>query len=287
MGPNGRTAEDAKMTATHDPSDKPFIRTKVLDGVLLVELDRPHRRNALVPEMRDHYAAALLAGERDPSVRVIVVTGAGDDFCVGGDGAALAEIGDGAPLQLAAGRSTYDTAMIVSKPTIAAVNGACAGAGLTIALMCDLRFADSRARFSTAFARRGLTAEAGLSWILPRLVGVSNALDLLLSGRVVRAPEALSLGLVSRVVDGPVANTALQYARDLVETCSPWSMAVIKRQVMQDLESTYAEARARADTLLAASLERGEFQDAAKRWMRKEKAEWQPLEEDWRAVWPG
>jgi enoyl-CoA hydratase/carnithine racemase len=139
------------------------------------------------------------------------------------------------------------TARLIPKPIIAAINGAAAGIGFIQAVCCDLRFASSTAKFTTAFARRGLPAENSLSWLLPRLVGVGNATDLLLSARVVLADEALAMGLVNRVVapDDLVA-AALEYARDLATNCSPLSMATIKQQILTDLERTSEESRFQA-----------------------------------------
>src|ERR1019366_349383 len=135
-------------------------------------------------------------------VRVIVVTGAGRGFCAGADMQALQEIGDGGSSeeQLAAEGRPQSLPMSIPKPIIAAINGPCAGIGLVQALMCDIRLAAEGAKITTAFARRGLVAEHGISWILPRLVGPARALDLLLSGRVVLADEAQALGLVNRVL---------------------------------------------------------------------------------------
>ena len=137
---------------------------------------------------------------------------------------------------------------------IAAINGAAAGLGLVEALYCDVRFATSQAKLTTAFARRGLIAEYGISWLLPRLVGPSAALDLLLSSRVVRGEEALRLRLVDRLSEPErVVDDAVAYAQDLAEHCSPWSMATIKAQVHADLERPFAAAVAEsenADALL-------------------------------------
>src|SRR5581483_2590633 len=122
----------------------------------------------------------------------------------------------------------------IRKPIIAAVNGACAGLGLVMALMCDLRFASEEAKFTTAFVRRGLIAEHGISWMLPRLVGPARALDLLISGRVVLGTEAADLGLVNWAVPADsVVERAVSYARELADQCSPASMAVIKQQVYE------------------------------------------------------
>jgi enoyl-CoA hydratase/carnithine racemase len=135
----------------------------------------------------------------------------------------------------------------IPKPLIAAINGACAGVGLIQALLCDVRFAGAGVKFTTAFARRGIMAEHGIAWLLPRVIGTGRAMDLLLSGRVFLAEEALELGVVNRVVPREgVVQAAVAYARDLAENCSPLAMGTMKRQVQaaatSDLESARAEA---------------------------------------------
>jgi enoyl-CoA hydratase/carnithine racemase len=148
----------------------------------------------------------------------------------------------------------------VPKPIVAAINGPCAGIGLVQALMTDIRFAAAGAKLTTAFARRGLVAEHGISWILPRLVGPARALDLLLSGRVVLAEEAAELGLVNRVVEPErLLEETLAYARDLAVNCSPASMATMKRQVYADLERPLAQALGEADRLMLASFTAPDF----------------------------
>jgi len=127
------------------------------------------------------------------------------------------------------------TARLVPKPIVTAVNGACVGIGFIQMASCDIVFASSTAKFTTAFARRGLPAENSLSWMLPRMVGTVNAMDLLMSARVVLADEAKALGLVSKAVEpADLLPAALAYARDLAVNCSPASMALIKSQVLSD-----------------------------------------------------
>jgi enoyl-CoA hydratase/carnithine racemase len=157
----------------------------------------------------------------------------------------------------------YPSQMLeVPKPVIAAVNGPAAGLGFVVALMADLRFAAAGAKLTTSFVRRGLIAEYASSWMLPRLVGPARALDLLLSGRVVLAEEALQLGLVNRVA---AADSLLEetraYARDLAANCSPRSLAVIKAQVYRDLHSGLAEALERSLREMESSLETDDFKE--------------------------
>jgi enoyl-CoA hydratase/carnithine racemase len=150
--------------------------------------------------------------------------------------------------------------LTIPKPVIAAINGPAAGLGLVMALMCDIRFAASGAKLTTAFARRGLIAEHGISWVLPRLVGSAHALDLLFSGRVVLAEEAAAMGLVNAVHPGEeLLERTLEYARELATLSSPTSMAVMKRQVYEHLERGAAEALDESNRLMDESFERPDF----------------------------
>jgi enoyl-CoA hydratase/carnithine racemase len=200
-----------------------------------------------------------------------VVTGAGRGFCAGADMNELQELGEnGLDSKIGAGAADPSRALAerrpqsfphsIPKPIIAAINGPCAGIGLVQALMCDLRFAAKGAKLTTAFARRGLVAEHGISWILPRLVGPARALDLLLSGRVVLAEEALELGLVNRALaPESLIEETLAYARELAVQCSPASMAAMKRQVYADLDRGLDDALEQADRLMLASFSGPDF----------------------------
>jgi enoyl-CoA hydratase/carnithine racemase len=212
-------------------------------GVLLLTWNRPERNNGWTIDLEEAYFAALIAAANDSEVRVIVVTGAGRSFCPGLDLQDLGALTGGTPM---ASRRRWPLNLVrhIPKPVIAAVNGACAGIGLVQAVACDLRFASTSAKFTSAFARRGLPAENSISWMLPRLVGTANAMDLLLSARVVMPPEALQMGLVNRLVDhDDLLPATLEYARDLAASCSPRAMAAIKRQVLDDWEHTSEESR--------------------------------------------
>jgi enoyl-CoA hydratase/carnithine racemase len=225
------------------------------DGhVATVFLHRPDRHNAWTGRMHAEYRWLLAELDADPEVRAIVVTGTPPAFCVGGDSDALAghaergSYADGLPEEVATpggdGRPellsdlVYQWAMRV--PLIAAVNGACAGIGLALVAWCDLRFVSATAKLTTAAPRLGLPAEYGLSWILPRLVGVTRANDLLLSGRIVTGAETAPWGLWNDVLpDGAATLEAAQrYAAMLVSTAAPSSVVATKRQVVDDLLST-------------------------------------------------
>jgi enoyl-CoA hydratase/carnithine racemase len=228
-------------------------------AVLVLTLNRPDRLNAWTDALEDAYFAQLDAAEDDPGVRAIVVTGAGRGFCAGADMDDLARApGAGAAAVRRERPRTFP--LTVRKPLIAAINGAAAGLGLVEALFCDVRFATSEAKLTTAFARRGLIAEYGVAWLLPRLVGRSAALDLLLSGRVVRGEEALALRLVDRLSDR-VVDDAVAYAQDLADHCSPWSMATIKAQLQAGLEQGFNDATAEAEALMLASFGRPDVKE--------------------------
>lgn len=216
-------------------------------GVAVLTLNRPERGNAWTVPMEEEYFDLLRECERNPDVRVIVLTGSGKTFCPGLDSANLTDIAEGNTPAISRDRrpSTYPTT--ISKPIIAAINGACAGIGLIQALVCDVRFAAAGVKITTAFARRGIMAEHGIAWLLPRVVGTGRAMDLLLSGRVVLSEEALELGLVNRVVPRESLMAEVRaYAEDLATNCSPLAMATMKSQVYAAAESPLEAARARA-----------------------------------------
>jgi enoyl-CoA hydratase/carnithine racemase len=243
-------------------SQSEVVQMRVDEGVALLTLNRPDRLNAWTTDMEHAYFAMLEQCAADQEVRVIVVTGAGRGFCAGADMQQLQAIGDGSIQETAVTRERRPQTFPLSipKPIIAAINGACAGIGLVQALMCDMRFAADGAKLTTAFARRGLVAEHGISWMLPRLIGPARALDLLLSGRVLLAAEAHELGLVNRVLAPErLLETTLDYAHELVVSCSPASMATMKRQVYEDLDRALPDALAEADRLMLASFTAPDF----------------------------
>jgi enoyl-CoA hydratase/carnithine racemase len=229
--------------------------------------------------MENRYFDVLAAADTDPAVRAGVLTGAGTSFCPGMDMGRLAEVA-GRPMDISARRPQY-APRLFRKPLIAAINGACAGIGLTQALMCDVRFAARGARFCTAFARRGLGAEYGMSWVLPRYVGVGNALDLLLSGRIFEADEARDLGLVNRVTDpGEVLPAAREYARDLARNCSPTAMATIRHQVLADLDASFEEACRRSYAVMQVLNSGPDFREGVDSFVQKRPPAFPPLADD-------
>ncbi|MDQ3934929.1 MAG: enoyl-CoA hydratase [Actinomycetota bacterium] len=256
------------------------VQRTVDEGVAVLTLNRPDRLNAWTGEMQRAYFDLLGDCAAREDVRAIVVTGAGRGFCAGADMQSLQEIGsDG----LEAAASRQDTRpqafpLSVPKPVIAAINGPCAGIGLVQALMCDIRFAAEDAKLTTAFARRGLVAEHGISWILPRLVGPAHALDLLLSGRVVLGDEAERLGLVNRALPGErLLDETLAYARDLAVSCAPSSMAAMKRQVYADLDRGLTDAVGEANGLMVESLQAPDFVEGVASFVEKRPPSFAPV----------
>jgi len=253
------------------------------DGVATLTLNRPDRLNAWTGPMERRYFDLLQRAADTPSVRAVVVTGAGRGFCPGADMDILSGGTPEAGADLTAtgpGRRPKTFATTVPKIIVAAVNGACAGVGLVQALCCDVRFAAAGAKWTTAFARRGLVAEYGSSWLLPRLVGTSRALDLLASGRVFTSEEALELGLVVRVLPASDVLAAAQaYARDLAASCSPASMAVMKEQVYGAWDQRLDEALARANRLMAQSLSGPDLVEGVQSYLERRPPAFAPLGE--------
>lgn len=255
------------------------ILYEVEDPVATITLNRPHALNAWTPHMEREVKDAVGRAERDKHVVGIILTGAGRGFCAGADMQVLQAIQDsgaddgydrGEAAMPEAGdpswgddlRGTYTYLMSVPKPIVACINGAVAGMGLPIALCCDLRFIAEEAVVLTAFAERGLVAEWGLSWLLPRLVGPAVALDLLYSSRKVRGPEAVALGLANRCLpaDQLVAE-ARTYLTEVATKCSPASLAVMKRQVYQQLHRGLGPAEKESILLMLESFGRPDFQE--------------------------
>jgi enoyl-CoA hydratase/carnithine racemase len=242
------------------------VQYRVEDGLATVTLHRPERLNAWTPTMERQLRQAMETAAEDGAVRVILLTGAGRGFCAGLDSDHLqARQGGNSPAAESisddfAGRFTYFPS--IPKPILAVVNGPAAGSGFVLTLACDLRFAGSEAFFTTAFSRRGLTAEHGVSWLLPRLIGMGSAQDLLLSARRVSAEEALRIGLVNRVFpQADLLTEARRYARELIQSCSPRSLAIIKRQLWGAMFQTLAQAVETADREMHASFHTDDFRE--------------------------
>lgn len=251
-------------------------------GVAVITLNRPDRLNSWGPDISAGVYAGFDRAEADRDVRAIVLTGNGTGFCAGAHMGSMASLGESisgdTDVSKIVGERHPHFLTTLRKPVIAAINGACVGIGLTHALMCDVRFAAAGAKFATAFPRRGLIAEYGISWILPRLAGWGVSADLLLSGRTFYAEEAARLGLVKEVVvPEDLLERALTYAADLARNCSPASMAVIKRQLYGDANDAVAEVSARAETLMHESMVRPDLVEGITAFFEKRPPNFPPL----------
>ena len=225
------------------------ITCETSHSVATITLNRPDKLNAWTKKMENEVTAAVNLAAADDQVRVIVLTGAGKGFCAGADLSLLSAISQEssprpdliADVPMDADipddfRKKYAWFLSVPKPIIAAINGPSVGLGFIIPLYCDFRFASEKARFSVIFSKRGLVAEYGLAWMLPRLVGLGNAIELIYTSKLIDAAEALRIGLVSRVLPEENFLGAVQeFARELASTVSPRSLRVMKRQIYTGL----------------------------------------------------
>ena len=258
----------------------------VSDHIATITLNRPEKLNAWTMVMEGEYRHAMAEAEQRDDVRVIIVTGAGRGFCAGADMSLLSSITSGSvdmgevsipesdPGQNPGIRDDYKKQysfpVAISKPVIAAINGHAMGIGMVHTLYCDIRFAGEGAKFGTAFAQRGLIAEYGISWLLPRLVGLENALDLLYSARIIDAHEAHRMGLVSRVVPADELMTRVrEYATVLATRSSPRSLRVMKRQVWNDLQTGLGTAIDTAVEEMLASFGGQDFTEGVLSFMEK------------------
>jgi enoyl-CoA hydratase/carnithine racemase len=264
-------------------TDNDLCLYEVRDGVALVTLNRPERNNGMTGALELAYFARLAQAAADREARAVVVTGAGRSFCPGADLANTPEPDD-EPLPNTKIATTFP--LTIDKPLVAAINGGCAGVGLVQALQCDVRFAASQAKFTTAFARRGLIAEYGIAWLLPRIVGYAAATDLLVSGRVFDAAEAVRLGLVTSVVDrAEVLDLALGYARDVASNVSPSSMATIKRQLRRYQTTGLDDAVADSTELMRQSTVGPDFKEGVASYLEGRVPAFAPLGEGTRFPW--
>jgi enoyl-CoA hydratase/carnithine racemase len=254
------------------PDEEPVVLSERRDGVLILTLNRPARLNAWTRELEERYFGLLAGADRDPATRAIVVTGAGRGFCAGGDIDDLRDEGIGPE------HPTMFFPLSVLKPLIAAINGACAGVGLVQALYCDVRFAATDAKLTTSFARRGLPAEYGVAWLLPRLVGTGRANDLLLTGRVVTGEEAGQIGLVEFVTSrAQVLDEAVRYAGEIATHCSPSAVAEIKQQLRDGATLDFATSYDRAEAALAKAAERPDFVEGVASFIERREPRFPPL----------
>ena len=243
------------------------------DGIAVITLNRPEKLNAMTAQMGVEMADALGAADADDGVRAVIVTGAGRGFCAGAD------LGSGG--RFGAGWGTAErsprakTPQHVRKPVIAAINGPAVGAGLTWTLQCDIRFAAEDAKLAFAFNRRGVLPEIASHAILPRLVGMSNALDLLMSGRTFLGREAAELGVVSKAVPASeVVPLAIARARDMAINAAPVSMALSKRLVWESLEYPLSTIHRREGALFAWTTRQPDSKEGTMAFLEKREPKW-------------
>ena len=253
------------------------LELRISDGVAVATLNRPDKKNALSPEMLGGLRTALQETNDDPAVRVFVITGAGDAFCSGGDLGRRSKEGDaGEPTPLQRKnrlqQGTHKTALAIEafeKPLIAAVNGAAAGAGMDMTLMCDLRFAAKSARFSEAYIRVGLIPGTGGCFFLPRIVGTARALEILWTGDFVGAEEALRIGLVNRVYDDDkLMNETLAFAKRLAAG-PPIQQRVIKKLMYQSLQTDLRTSLEMTSSHMAVVQSTGDYREAINAYKEK------------------
>ena len=264
--------------------------------VATITMNRPEQLNAFTTRMLAEVAHAVDRAEKDESVVGIVLTGAGRGFCAGMDMMALSKASKGegtaaddlAALQADPGNSAmgdeYDPGFLylltVRKPILAAVNGACAGLGFCFALLADMRFVEPQTKITAAFSQRGLIAEHGSSWLLPRLIGTGKALDLLWSSRKINGEEAFSMGLAERLsAPGESAQEAANYIRQLAASASPTSIMVMKQQVYRHLQRGAGESMLESIRLMSESLTREDFKEGVASFLERRQPEFKRVGE--------
>ena len=264
-------------------------RYAVRERIATVTLHRPDRMNAWTGRMHTEYRWLLQQAEDDPAVRAIIVTGAGRAFCAGADTKALeghVEKGGydpGTPAELAEPgygvRPEFDAFFAwhfgLTKPVIAAINGAAAGVGFALACYADLRFAAAGAKLTTAHGRLNLPAEYGLSWLLPRMIGLTRANDLLLTSRRFLAEEALELGLVNAVLPAEILMDEVRVrVTDMIDAIAPGSLAATRRQIYTDLHRSVAESVVDSERLLERMMREPDFAEGVAALMEKRTPRW-------------
>ncbi len=266
-------------------------RYEIADGVAVVTLARPKRRNAWTGRMHTEYRWILAQADQNPTVRVIVVTGDpdGQAFCAGADLGALdghAEKGrydSGTDETISmpgfgvdpAFDATFAYHFGVGKPIIAAINGPAAGVGLVLAAFADLRFCVPGAKFTAAHGRFNFPAEFGLSWVLPRIVGLTHANDILLSSRTFTSEEAMTMGFLNRLVaPESLMGEVLDYAKALARSVAPGSARESKRQIYRDLHRDAASSVVAAERLLEAMIREPDYKEGVRAWTEKRPAAW-------------
>jgi enoyl-CoA hydratase/carnithine racemase len=258
-------------------------------------MNRPHTLNALTDLTQAEIRHALDASEKNPQVIGTVLTGAGRGFCSGVDMNALGAMSEagkrlgnshehlasdpGNPDKDPNFRASPPYFLGLRKPLIAAINGACAGLGFSYATFCDMRFVDRNAKFVTSFSPRGLIAEHGTCWMLPHLVGPSNALDIFWSSRKFDGEEAYRMGYANRLCEpGTAATEAQTYLREIACTAAPMSIMMMKKQVYRHLNQQLGESMSESNKWMDESLARDDFKEGVASFVEKRPPSFQRIE---------
>jgi enoyl-CoA hydratase/carnithine racemase len=258
--------------------DYEAIRVEVRDAIATLTLDRPEALNAWNGAMSFEFEHAIRALDVDDGVRVVVVTGAGRAFCAGAD---LSAGGNSFSAGGGAGEKRRSVPFqdafwpyMMRKPVIAAVNGHGIGVGMTLPMTCDVRYVAEDAKLQFAFTRRGLLPELGSHAIVPRVVGLSNAADLMLSGRIFRGREAAELGIASKALPADqVLPTALEHAREYL-SAAPASVAIAKRLLWESISPGIADTMQREARLFQWTAEQPDSREGVVSFMEKRDPQW-------------
>jgi enoyl-CoA hydratase/carnithine racemase len=253
------------------------------ERVAIVSYNRPERMNAWTMKMGEEARAAMLDADKDPNIGAIILTGAGRAFCAGADMQSLNNLARGTDQLAEAGRplpgteelnpnfrGRFSWMMALKKPVIGAINGPAVGMGFANSLYCDIRIAAEKARMGLIFTRRGLGIEFGSSWLLPRIVGIANAMDLAVTGRLIDGNEALRMGLVTKVVpDAELMPATRALASEIATQCSPLGISHVKRLVYSHLFTDLSTALFDDDQSAADLLKSEDFKEGIKAFMEK------------------
>lgn len=277
------------------PTNYEEILYEVTDKVATLTINRPDKLNALTDLTQAEIRHALAQSERNENVIGTVLTGAGRGFCSGVDMNALGGMSEagkrlgntyehlkanpGNPDNDPNYKSSPSYFLGLRKPLIAAINGAAAGLGFSYATFCDMRFMDRNAKIVTSFAPRGLIAEHGTCWMLPKIVGPSNALDMNWSSRKIEGEEAYRMGYANRLCEtGECVLQAQNYLREIARTSAPMSIMMMKRQIYKHLSKELGEAMGESTMWMDESLARDDFKEGVASFVEKRAANFQKIE---------
>ncbi|MFT6435517.1 MAG: enoyl-CoA hydratase/carnithine racemase [Candidatus Azotimanducaceae bacterium] len=265
------------------------IKYEVSERIATITLSRPSRMNAWTGRMHTEYRWALLQADNDKGVGAIILTGEGRGFCVGADSQALeghvarGGYDPGTPAEMPEPgfgvRSEFDVNFAyhfgLSKPIVVAINGAAAGVGLVLACYCDIRFAAPGIKLTTAHGKLNLPAEYGLSWLLPRQIGLARANDLLLTSRVFLSEEAERIGLINRIIDADsLMSESRAYVKSMIDTVSPGSLKASRQQIYADQHRGVDKAVIESESLLQAMMKQDDYQEGVAAFLEKRNPRW-------------